>query len=141
MDHYTDEILGLRLAQFGQWVQMDADHLLAGKLENVKIFASEVSRHLTNAAIVNVGYRVDMPCRVLGHHIMKRPANRWAHFKLAVFPAWALAKWPPRMTETQIEIRELFPALKLPPHLQPHAPGQIYQIYEKSMPALEGNDD
>jgi len=137
----SDKSIRLKVTQFGQWVQTHADRLLDGEVENVKIFAHEVARALSSAAIVNIGYKTSTPCRVLGHHIMKRPANRWDHFKLAFFPAWALAKWPPRMTETEIEIMELFPALKLPPPIKPDERGRVFYIYEKTLPTLEGDDE
>ncbi|HEU5276864.1 MAG TPA: hypothetical protein VFU97_24620 [Xanthobacteraceae bacterium] len=45
-------------------------------------------------------------------HVVTFPTDWWQHFKQRWFPAWALKRWPVRLTEVRATASQLFPEIK-----------------------------
>jgi hypothetical protein len=58
-----------------------------------------------------------MRCRVAGESqspfIYETATSWWQQFKVEYFPKWALRRWPAKMTQHKVELRVLYPMLKV----------------------------
>ena len=107
-------------------------HVETVKLERMKLaammyiskeladeFAIEPTVTITNAwhhcldAIV-IQVRQEVFGRQLTRFVIEHPSNWWQAFKERWFPAWALNRWPMKVTTHTIESKELYPDLAMP---------------------------
>lgn len=108
------ENIELKIMQFGQWIQMDLDRLLVDEIKNVKAIVNQAGSLLADSAIVNFGYKINMPYRVINNQFHKVPLNWWEHFKESYFSEWLKFKFPVKYREIKFEIRECYPLLPVP---------------------------
>lgn len=125
----------LDVMQFGAWVQMDIDFILSQDVANCRVFAQECAGLLSNSALMTCGWKATVPYRIANQETLSFPATWFDHFKQDCFPSWLLRKFPAKFKTKNIEIRECYPALKLP-----NAEKKYYYIADILEDTNAGND-
>lgn len=65
----------------------------------------------------------------LAQHIVEYPADWWQALKARWFPTWALRRWPVRKTRHKIDLKAIYPKLRL---ARPDEPYRVIVIDRKS---------